>query len=111
MRCSFPNIKAWNKTGEENKTMFGPLYLMSENPGDYEIKILYQGHLVRSIKFAVDAEGKLVDNGIAASNKLGNNRVIVPVQVLGDADGKWDKTAWKTEAFYGNPLTGFTAPP
>ena len=21
----------------------------------------------------------------------------------------WDKTAWKTGAFYGNPLTGFTA--
>ena len=111
MRCSFPNIKAWNKTGEENQTMFGPLYLMNENPGDYEIKILYQGHLVRSIKFAVDAEGKLVDNGIGTSNKLGSNRIIVPVQVLGDADGKWDKTAWKTEAFYGNPLTGFTAPP
>jgi len=111
MRCNFPNIKAWNKTGEENKTMFGPLYLLSENPGDYEIKILYKGHLVRSIKFAVDAEGKIVDNGIATSNKLGNNRVIVPVQVMGDSDGQWDKTAWKTDAFYGNPLTGFTPAP
>ena len=110
-KCNFPNVKAWNKTGEENKTMFGPLYLMSENAGDYEIKILYKGHLVRSIKFAVDSEGKLVDNGIASSNKLGNNRVIVPVQVLGDADGQWDKNAWKTDAFYGNPLTGFTALP
>ena len=28
MRCSFPNIKAWNKTGEENQTMFGPLWAM-----------------------------------------------------------------------------------
>ena len=111
MRCNFPNIKAWNKTGEENKTMFGPLYLMNENPGDYEIKILYKGHLVRSIKFAVDSEGKLVDNGIATSNKLGNNRIIVPVQVMGDSDGQWDKNAWKTEAFYGNPLTGFTPVP
>lgn len=110
-KCNFPNVKAWNKTGEENKTMFGPLYMMSENPGDYEIKILYKGHLVRSIKFAVDAEGKLVDNGIAKSNKLGNSRIIVPVQVLGDSDGVWDKMAWKTDAFYGNPLTGFTAVP
>jgi hypothetical protein len=110
-KCSFTNIRGWNKTGEENKTMFGPLYLMNENPGDYEIKILYNGHLVRSIKFAVDAEGKIVDNGIATSNKLGNNRIIVPVQVLGDADGPWNRMAWKTDAFYGNPLTGFTAPP
>ncbi|HSS22129.1 MAG TPA: hypothetical protein VLL54_18815 [Pyrinomonadaceae bacterium] len=109
-KCEFPNVKAWNETGEENKTMFGPLYMMSENPGDYEIKIIYKGHLARSIKFAVDSDGKLVDNGIAKNNKLGNNRIIVPVQVLGDSDGTWDKLAWKTDAFYGNPLTGFTAP-
>jgi len=109
MRCSFPNIKAWNQTGEGNQTMFGPLYLLSENPGDYEIKILYKGHLVRSIKFGVDADGKITDNRIATNNKLGNNRVIVPVQVLGDSDGQWDKNAWK-DAFYGNPLTGFTGP-
>jgi hypothetical protein len=60
------------------------MYMMSENPGNYEVKIIYKGHLVRSIKFAVDAEGKIVDNGIATANKLGNNRVIVPVQVLGE---------------------------
>ena len=83
---------------------------MSENPGDYEIKIIYKGHLVRSIKFAVDPDGKLHDNGIGTSNKLGNLRIIVPVQVMGDSDGQWDKNAWKTDAFYGNPLTGFTAP-
>ncbi len=110
-RCNFPNVHAWNKTGEKIESMFGPLYLMSENAGDYEIKILYKGHLVRSIKFAVGADGKIVDNGIAASNKLGSDRVIVPVQVLGDADGQWDKNAWRTDAFYGNPLSGFTVGP
>jgi hypothetical protein len=110
-KCNFPNVRAWNKTGEKIDSMFGALYMMSENAGDYEIKILYKGHLVRSIKFAVDGQGKIVDNGIATSNKLGNNRVIVAVQVLGDADGVWDKMAWKTDAFYGNPLTGFTPVP
>ena len=84
--------------------------MLSENAGDYEIKILYKGHLVRSIKFAVDAEGKLVDNGIATSNKLGSDRVIVPVQVIGDQNGQWDRIAWKTDAFYGNPLKGFSVP-
>ena len=111
LKCNFSTVRGWNKTGEPNAGMFGPMYLMSENPGDYEIKIIYKGHLVRSIKFAVDSEGKIVDNGIAAANKFGNNRVIVPVQVLGDSDGTWDKNAWRTEAFYGNPLTGFTGPP
>src|SRR3989442_9105778 len=111
MKCDFSSVRAWNKTADSNDTMFGRLYLLSENPGDYEIKIIYKGHLVRSIKFGVDADGKITDNGIATSNKLGNNRVIVPVQVLGDSDGQWDKNAWKTDAFYGNPLTGFSAPP
>jgi len=110
VKCNFSTVRGWDRTGEKNETMFGPLYLMNENPGDYEIKIIYKGHLVRSIKFAVGADGKITDNGVATSNKLGNNRVIVPVQVLGDSDGQWDKNAWKTDAFYGNPLTGFTAP-
>ena len=87
--------------------MFGKLYHLNENPGEYEIKVLWNNHLARSIKFVVDAEGKF-DNGIAATNKLGSNRVIVPVQVLGDQDGKWNKSAWKTDAYYCNPLTGFT---
>ena len=41
---------------------------------------------------------------------LGTGRVIVPVTLIGDQDGQWDRAAWKTEAFYGNLLTGFTAP-
>jgi hypothetical protein len=42
---------------------------------------------------------------------LGSKKVIIPVAVVGTLDGPWNKLAWKTEAFYGNPLTGFTAPP
>jgi hypothetical protein len=108
-KCYFPNVKAWDKTGDE-PGMFGPSYMLGANSGDYEIKILFKGHLVRSIKFAVDAGGKIVDNGIASTNRLGSDRVIVPVQVIGDSDGAWDRTVWKTDAFYGNPLTGFSAP-
>ena len=80
------------------------------NPGEYELKVLADGKLVRSVTFTVNADGSF-DNGIAAANSLGSPRVIVPVKVLGTADGTWNKLAWKTEAFYGNPLTGFTAPP
>jgi len=56
----------------------------------------------------VKADGSF-DNGIASANKLGSDRVIVPVQVIGN-QGPWDPTAWKTDAFYGNPLIGFRAP-
>jgi hypothetical protein len=108
-KCTFYNVLPWNKTSDKNETLFGRLYLFSENPGEYEIKILFKGRLIRSFKFAVDAEGRLVDNGIARDNKLGSDRVIVPVQVIGEQDGPWDRTAWK-DAFYGNPLKGFSVP-
>jgi len=107
VRCSFPNVKGWDKSGEEY-SMFGPPHVLSANPGEYELKVLWNNKLARSIKFTVAPDGKF-DNGIAAANKLGSDRVIVPVTVLGDQDGQWDRAAWKTDAFYGNPLTGFTA--
>lgn len=107
--CDFNNVRGWDKTGEA-PGMFGPLYSLAGNPGEYEFKLLWRNHLARSIKFTVTADGKF-ENGIAAANKLGSNRVIVPVQIIGDQDGQWDHAAWKTEAFYGNPLTGFTALP
>jgi hypothetical protein len=109
VRCTFNNVRGWDKTGEQ-PGMFGALYDLSKNPGDYEFKLLWNNHLARSIKFSAGPDG-LVDNGIAANNKLGSKRVIVPVQIIGDQDGPWDHAAWKTDAFYGNPLTGFTALP
>jgi hypothetical protein len=109
LTCTFYNVAGWDKTGE-GPGMFGPPFLLSGNPGEYEFKALWNGHLARSIKFTVGPDGKF-DNGIAAANKLGNNWVIVPVKLLGDQDGPWDRTAWKTGAFYGNPLTGFTPAP
>jgi hypothetical protein len=107
--CTFGNVRGWDKTGEA-PGMFGALYQLDKNPGEYEFKLLWNNHLARSIKFTVGPGGKL-DNGVASANKLGSNRVIVPVQILGDQDGQWDKASWKSDAFYGNPLTGFTPAP
>jgi hypothetical protein len=107
IECDFPNIKGANKRNE--KAAFGPLHILADSPGEYEFKLLWNNKLARSIKFTVQPGGKF-DNGIATSNKLGSDRVIVPVQIIGDGDGTWDKNAWK-DAFYGNPLTGFTALP
>jgi hypothetical protein len=109
VRCSFPNVVGWDKTGFVNE-LFGPPHSLAANPGEYEVKVLWNNKLARSIKFTVGPDGKF-DNGIAAANKLGSNKAIVPVTILGDQDGAWDKTAWKTQAFYGSPLTGFTAAP
>ena len=111
VECSFPVVKQHDKTnGGQGQPNTNEMFKMAANPGEYEFKLLWNNKLARSIKFTVGPAGKL-DNGIATANKLGNDRVIVPVTIIGDQDGAWDKAAWKTDAFYGNPLTGFTAAP
>ena len=111
IECSFPVVKRWDKTNDgQGQPNTKEMFKMASNPGEYEFKLLWNNKLARSIKFTVGPDGKL-DNGIAAANKLGSDRVIVPVQIIGDQDGLWDKTAWKADAFYGNPLAGFTALP
>lgn len=109
VKCDFPNIKGADKKGEAKST-YPDAFILASNPGEYEFKLLWNNKLARSIKFTVQPGGKF-DNGIATANKLGSDRVIVPVQIIGDQDGIWNRTAWKTDAFYGNPLNGFTALP
>ena len=87
-----------------------PGFYLNENPGEYEIRILRGGKLVRELKFSIGSDGKFVDNGIAAGNSILGNRLIVPAKVLGDTDGAWEPNAWKTGMLYGNPLNGFTVP-
>jgi hypothetical protein len=104
--CAFLGVYP-NKPDEGG---YAPKFDVSANPGDYEIKVLLAGHLARSIKFKVGPDGKL-DKGLATANKLGSDKALVPVQILGDRETAWDKSAWKSGAFYGNPLSGFTALP
>ena len=87
---------------------YEPNYDLSANPGEYEIKCLAGGKLARVVKFTVNADGSL-DNGLAAANELGSDRVMVPVSVKMDVP-QWDKEAWKTGAFYGHPLATFPIP-
>jgi hypothetical protein len=110
VECSFPVIKEWDKTnGGQGQPNTNDMFKMASNPGEYEFKVLWNNKLARSIKFTVGPNGKL-DNGIAAANKLGIDRVVVPVTIIGEQDGAWDKAASKTDAFYGHPLTGFIWP-
>jgi len=68
--------------------------------------------LARSLKFSIGSGGQIVGKRIAANNGIANtNFIIVPVAILDDQDGQWDKAAWRTDAFYGNPPTGFTPAP
>lgn len=86
-----------------------PNFVVPENPGEYEIKVLLYRQLARSIKFTVLPDGT-IDNSIATANNLRIDNALVPVRVIGTIH-PWNKLAWKTEAFYGNPLTGFAVGP
>lgn len=107
MRFTFFNALLFNR--EESDSQAGA-FRMDKNPGEYEIKVLRGGKLVRTAKFQIGTDGKLVDNRIAANNSLGTTRIIMPVQVLGNEDADYDPASWRSMAFYGDALGGFTAP-
>ncbi len=80
---------------------------INQSPGEYTVKVFYKGEQVRETRFSI-ADGNFADNDLAKQNKISTNKIILPVKVIGNVD-KWNAAAWKTDAFYGNPLTGFNA--
>jgi hypothetical protein len=108
-KFSWGSVRGWNTdTSSANNT--SEIFFLNRNPGEYEVKVLRDGELARSAKFSVGPDGRLVDNGITQKNSLGGLAMVLPVKVIGAGDGQWDANAWKTDAFYGNPLSGFAAP-
>jgi hypothetical protein len=105
---NFQKAMLWDK----QPTLMGPgfYYEMYKHPGDYEIKVLQNGKLARTAKFTFGSDYKIADNGIVKQNNLGILRVLVPAQIVGDQDGQWDRNAYKTDAFFGSPLSGFVLP-
>lgn len=101
----FTNALVYNREQPDNHPN---AFRLDKNPGDYEVKVLRKGKLVRAAKFTVGTDGKLVDNGISQQNELGTRRMTVLATVTGDEDGvKADLDAWRTGVFYGNPLRSF----
>ena len=84
-------------------------FFTNDHAGEYTIKIFLNGDQVREAKFTVDEKGWIARNAFSEQIFLNDHRVAVPVKVLGTTE-KWNRTSWKTDAFYGNPLTGFVAP-
>jgi hypothetical protein len=91
-----------------------PIHYLMSNPGEYEIKVLWNDELSRSIKFTVGAGGDF-NGGVPLLYKVREedrlSGIIVPVRILDAQDGAWNKAAWKTDAFYGNPPQGFSPAP
>lgn len=79
---------------------------INDMDGEYVVKVYFQGQQVREMKFYVSS-GNLTDNGIAKQNNIGDDKIILPVKIMATTE-KWNATVWKTDAFYGNPLSGFS---
>ena len=88
-----------------NFTAYNNAKFINQMPGEYVVKVYYNGEQVRETKFSIGNNGTYADNGIAKQNGLTTNKVILPVKVMGTLD-KWNPANAKTMGFYGNPVTG-----
>lgn len=92
----------------QGRNMFRQARFMNDSDGEYTVKVFHKAVQIREVSFSVSG-GMFTDNGIASGNGFADNKVIVPVKIMGTKD-KWSSTTWKADAFYANPLTGFIWP-
>ena len=91
--------------GSFNRDNYPNAHYADKNPGEYTVKVFRKGVEVREIKFTIQPDGKLQDQ-FAGQAYIPYYKVIVPAKIIGTTE-KWNINAWKTDAFYGNPMTGF----
>ncbi|NOT48086.1 MAG: hypothetical protein HOP17_10115 [Acidobacteria bacterium] len=100
----------WNNFRFDNNGGFNHDYYpkalyADKNPGEYTVKIFRNGAQIRELSFTVAADGRFAVPAYTDQIFMPYQRIILPVKVIGAE--KWDSAAWKTDAFYGNPLKGF----
>jgi hypothetical protein len=74
--CSFPNIKGADKAGNKpspSQGQVGDIFLLANNPGDYEVKVLRSNKLARSLRFTVAAGGSFRTTALAKNRQLGRD--------------------------------------
>ncbi len=104
-RWDFAWYKVRYASSALSRKTFPQAKFINDMDGDYTVKIFYKAQQIREVNFKVSG-GNLADNGIAKQNNFADYKIIVPVKILATTE-KWNATAWKTDAFYGNPLNSF----
>ncbi|MGQ0541161.1 MAG: hypothetical protein ACT4O9_04825 [Blastocatellia bacterium] len=97
----------FDNNGTFNRENFPNAFYADKNPGEYTVKIYRNGTQIRELGFTIGADGRYVAPSYTGQIYMPYHRILLPVKVMGTEE-KWNANAWKTEAFYGNPLTGFT---
>lgn len=96
----------YDNNGGFNRDNFPNAFYPDKNPGDYTVKIYRSGTQIRELSFTVGADGRYTVPAYSGQIFMPYYRVILPAKVIGTTE-KWTVNDWKTDAFYGNPLTGF----
>ena len=105
-KFSWPNrVEFIVKEDARNYARYEKTLWLNQKPGEYVVKVYYNGEQVRETKFSIGNNGTYADNGIAAKSNLTTNKVILPVKVMGTLD-KWNPVNAKAQGFYGNPVNG-----
>jgi hypothetical protein len=88
-----------------NFTAYKNTMFINQMPGEYVVKVYYNGNQIRETKFTIGNNGTYADNGIAKQSNLTTNKIILPVKVMGTLE-KWNAVNAKAQGFYGNPVVG-----
>ena len=104
-KFSWPKLAVFIVTEDlRNFTAYKDAKFINQMPGEYVVKIYYNGDQVRETSFSIGNNGTYADNGIAQKSNLTTNKILLPVKVMGTLD-KWNPANAKT-GFYGNPVSG-----
>lgn len=101
----WPNVRVDNG-GTFNRDYYPNATYIDKNAGDYVVKVFKNGAQIREATFTVGADGRVADGGYHKPGHLLHYKVLIPVKVIGTSE-KYNPVAWKTDAYYGNLMSGF----
>lgn len=96
----------FDNNGTFNKDNFKNAFFVDKNPGTYTVKVFQKGTQIREMSFTVGADGRFEKPSYSDQVFIPYHTVLLPAKVSG-ADPKTKAAAWKTDSFYGNPVSGF----
>lgn len=110
--CSYTLWKFnWNnfilESNDYGRGKYPSAIFTRDKPGEYTAKIFHKGVQVRELKFTIDSNGFITTNPYSDQVPMIYGGTAVPVKITGTLE-KWNTGTNKNDAFYGNPLIGFT---
>ena len=87
----------------------GDEYFVDSNPGQYVYKLYRNGTQIREFAVTVGTDGRFVRPPYSDAFTFPQHGILLPAKVTGNTE-KWNPTAWKTDMYYGNTLSGFVVP-